>query len=436
MRHRRGNLIAVAISGVLIVTSLAGSAYVKKVTDARDQVTTAPIGIEPMAVRVVDVQPRSVPLEFEVRGFLRAFEEVTVHAEVDGQVVARHVDEGKPVRKGVKLLELDTTFRQLTVKQLTASVDGAREQQRQAKAGLDGARAQVSEAEAAQQNAINEVKRIERLQKGDHAVPVEVDRITTHKRQCDARMRMANAAMAGAISKKDAAEAALALAEAQLEEADERLKRCVITSPLDGVISMVGLEVGEFVRPTQPVCEVIRVDKFKLIVELNARDAVLVQPKTKATLHLDARPDDTYEAEVVRIGPRANPVSKKFPVELHVTNRGGRLMAGMFGRCVLPAGRRDGVLVLPREAVVERFGADYCYLAEAVRDALNAKLVRIETRSLPGRSGEVQVVAGLTTGHQVVITATEQLRDGQPILLEAPEGLAAGLQPPKTDSTP
>lgn len=184
------------------------------------------------------------------------------------------------------------------------------------------------------------------------------------------------------------------------------------------------------------MCEVIRVDKFKLLVELSGTEAVLVRSGTKATVFPDARPGEAYDAVVARVGPRANPLSKKFPVELHLPNRQARLMAGMFCRCALPAGRREGVLLLPREAVIERYGADYCYLARGGDTALTARMVRIETRALPGRAGEVQVVAGLRPGAQVVTTAVEQLRDGQPIRLETSEGLAVGTDQPRTDTTP
>lgn len=443
MGGRRGSLVATAVCGGVVFACLAGSLYIQSVTAVRDRIGPTAGGVQPLAVSAVEIRSTRVPLNFATRGFLQGFEEVTVHAEVDGQIIAKHVNEGQTVRKGRKLFDLDTTFRQLTVTQLTAASQVAREQQHQAKAGLDVARAQVAEAEAAQQNAINEFERIEKLRKKDSAMPVEVDRITTHKRRCDARMRIANAALVGAISKRDGADAALAMADAQLEEAKARLERCVVVSPIDGVVSMVALEAGEYVRPSQPVCEVIRLDKFKLIVELSGAEAVLVKLGATARIVPDARPDDAFEGTVVRVGPRANPMSKRFPVELHVANRENRLLAGMFCRCILPAGQRDDVLIVPREAVFERYGAEYCYVAETLRDAgsdrtgpLSARLMRIETRDLPGRSGEVQVVEGLEPGLQVLTTAVEQLRDGRSIRLETPEGLAVGSKPNQTDATP
>ena len=85
---------------------------------------------------------------------------------------------------------------------------------------------------------------------------------------------------------------------------------------------------------------------------------------------------------------------------------------------------------------MERFGTDYCYLAEGDDEALAAQLVRIETRDLASRSGDVQVVTGLKPGARVVTTAVEQLRDGQAIRLDGSQGLASRLKRPQTDTTP
>ncbi|MBN1344944.1 MAG: efflux RND transporter periplasmic adaptor subunit [Phycisphaerae bacterium] len=436
MNRKRHRLFTVTIACAFVLTGGVGAVYVNRMAAAPSGVTDPLAPADHTRVRVVDVQAQSIPLSFTARGALEGFEEVTVHAEVDGQVLTKLIDVGHRVQKGQALFELDQTFRRLTVRQLTANVETAKELQRQAKAGLENARAQVAEAEAAQQNAINEYERIERLQRQGNSVPVEVDRIATNKRRCDAHMRMANAALAAAVSKTDASDAALDLAEAQLEEARERLERCAVTSPIDGVVSMVAIDAGEYVRPTQPVCEVIRDDKFKLTVELNAAEAVLIEPGSKAALHVDARPDQAYEAVVVRVGPRANPMSKKFPIELHVDNRRTQLMAGMFCLCELPAGRRDGIILLPREAVVERYGGHYCYVVRSADDGLTAQSVRVRIRSVPGRSGEIQIVSGLALGARVIATGVEQLRDGEAIGLEEPAGLAAGVEKPRSDGTP
>lgn len=437
MANVRANVIAVAVVMVVVVSCIVGAIHVRSITARQDNSTDVELSVEPTSVRAIDIQPRTVPVRFEVRGFLRAFEEVTVHAEVDGRVLTRLVDEGTVVGKGQKLFELDTTFRDLTVKQLEAGVRQAGEVQKGAKAGLDAARGRVAEAEAGQENAVNEYERIKRLQKQGNAVPVEVDRIMTHKRRCDALMRQANAGLAASVSKRDAADAALSLTEAQLEEAREYRKRCVIVSPLDGVVSMVGIEAGEYARPTQPVCEVIRTDRFKLTVELSGRQAVRIKNATKGTIIPDALPDTSFEGTVFRVGPRANPMSKKFPVELHVSNTPERrLMAGMFCRCVVPAGQMENILALPREAVIEQYGADYCYLAEPSDSGLTARMARIEIRDLPGAADQVEVVAGLEAGTRVLTTAVEQLRDGQSIRLERSIDLAAGAKQGRTDTTP
>ncbi len=437
MAMGRGNVIAVVAALGVILIAVVGSLLMNQASAPGEGSAGTTQLAQATTVRTVEMVEESVAISFESRGFVRGFEEVTVHAEVDGRVMRRPIDEGSQVRKGELLYQIDTTFLDLAVKQLEASLQAAKEQLLQAKAGFDSARAQVAEAEAAHQNAINEFKRIERLRRSDTAMPVEVDRITTAKRQAEARMRMANAALSAAESKQDAAKAACDLAEAQLEEARERLRRCEIVSPIDGVVSMVAIDAGEYVRPTQPVCEVIRVDKLKLTVEVSDREAVRLKVGTAAGVHVDALPEETFEGTVVRIGPRANPQSKRFPVELHVPNPDGRLLAGMFCRGVLPAGRLDDVMLIPRESVVEKFGGTFCYVVEPSEDgAYRVAVRRITTRNMPGRSARAQVVSGLKVGDRVVTTGAEQLRDGQSVCLAPEEELASRNRNPQIGATP
>ncbi len=436
MGVRRNSVIAGVATAAIVGAMVAGMLFVRSLVARRDLVDATPVVTDAQPVHLIEASRVTVPLTFRARGGLRGFEEVTVHAEVDGQVLRRNVDEGHQVKKGDVLFELDETFRRLTVRQLTASAKAAEEQWRQAKANLDVARAQVAEAEAAQQNAAAEFERIQRLRKRDSAVPIEVDRITTNKRQCEARMRMANAALSAAMSKRDGAEAAKELAEAQLDEAVERQKKCKIVSPLDGVVSMVAIEAGEYVRPTQPVCQVIREDRFKLLVELAAHEAVLIRAGNAATVFPDARPEEAFEAEVLRVGPSANPRSKKFPVELVVPNPNGQLMAGMFCEALLPAGERQDVLLLPREAVLERYGGTYCFVVRTEDAEWKAQMRRIRTKGLPGRARDVQVVEGLSPGEQVITTGVEQLRHGQVVRAAVPDGLIAEGERPTKKAAP
>ena len=92
-----------------------------------------------------------------------------------------------------------------------------------------------------------------------------------------------------------------------------------------------------------------------------------------------------------RIHPQALSNNRKFEVEILLSNVDGRLKPGFFmhGMIVEPKNENSGdfhstVLLVPREAVVEQFGASFCYIVSkegtgSVNDA--AQLVAKTHRS-------------------------------------------------------
>ena len=98
-----------------------------------------------------------------------------------------------------------------------------------------------------------------------------------------------------------------------------------------------------------------------------------------------------------------------------------RLRPGLFARAELGIARREDVVLIPEEAVLQR--ADGPVAFRAVDGA-----TRVERRVLQiGRikSGEVEVVSGLAPGDSVVIRGHAALPDGAAVSARNPDGSPA-----------
>jgi RND family efflux transporter MFP subunit len=175
----------------------------------------------------------------------------------------------------------------------------------------------------------------------------------------------------------------------------------------------------------QPIAEIIRLDRMKMQVDLTGAELALMKTGVQADVEVDAVMDHTYSATVDHVAPKADPVTRKFQVELHVDNRDGRLLSGMFGRCRLHCGSRVDVIRIPRDAVTSRFGADFCYVVDATADPPSAELRRIRTRDIPGQPESVDVIEGLSPGELYVTHRDRRLADGQAIRFDAPVSLTS-----------
>jgi multidrug efflux pump subunit AcrA (membrane-fusion protein) len=95
-------------------------------------------------------------------------------------------------------------------------------------------------------------------------------------------------------------------------------------------------------------------------------------------------------------------------VKISLENPSAEVKPGMFARVSLVVERRQGVVVLPRQVVIER-GRAYVM----VRDGSVAR-ERAVTLGLANQE-RVEVTGGLHPGEEVVVVGQELLKEGDPI---------------------
>ena len=103
---------------------------------------TAAAAPPPVAVHMVKVEPRSVPIRFTVPGVVEGSKEVEVRARVSGILQKQFYREGDPVRQGAPLFEIDRAPYEVALAQAKAQLT-------QAAARADQAEARGNALEAA-----------------------------------------------------------------------------------------------------------------------------------------------------------------------------------------------------------------------------------------------------------------------------------------------
>ena len=169
-------------------------------------------------------------------------------------------------------------------------------------------------------------------------------------------------------------------------------------------------------------------NRLKLLAEVEDRDVVWIEPGQSVGLTTSAMPGWQFEGTVRRVYPQAALASRKFELEIEVPNPDRRLRPGFFMNGVITqpepseselAGAR--VVVVPREAVVERFGQRFChviYPGDAGKDAHQA--VRTLVDVLPDLSDPrvLRVVSGLMEGQRVVTKGHQHLGERADVRIE------------------
>ena len=157
--------------------------------------------------------------------------EVKLSSEVSGEIIDLRVKEGDSVRRGDLLCVVNPSIYEAVVTQVTASVN-------QTRATLASAKASLIQAKAAADNANRNYERNEKLHNDKVISDMEFEGSRLQHEQADANY-------ATAQEQVNAASFSVKSAEAQLQQAQDNLKKTKIYAPMNGIVSLVNVKLGE-----------------------------------------------------------------------------------------------------------------------------------------------------------------------------------------------
>jgi len=370
-----------------------------------------------------------------VTGTIRAGREADVGAQISARVVEVKVREGDSVTAGQVLVTLDAAQAKSQVRQARAGAEATGAQLEAAKRRLEVleegarpeekaiARSRLEQAESALRTAEADLKRLRGLYEEGAISKQQLDGAQTEydtaRTNRDSARQSLELMEKGArpeeieAGRKDveAAAAGLDQARGMLAEAEERLGYTVIRSPLTGVVYERHVEPGEITSTGggDPLLRLADLSTVYYEAMVPERVALKVKPGQRVEVVVQGNGDRSVEGEVERLVPVANPNSRDFLMRINLVEAAGMTKPGMFARGAVIVEESAGVVVVPKDALVERGGK---LLAFVVAEG------RAEQRKVGAGISDaerVEIVSGITAGEQVVVIGAQGLQDGDPV---------------------
>ena len=294
-----------------------------------------------------------------VSGILEPIRTVGVNAQMSGALLGVNAEEGNYVRQGQTLAQID-----------------ARELE-----------AQVKSAEAALELAESNAKRSDELWKQRIVTALEYERDR----------------------------AALASAQASLEQLKTRLGYATIRSPISGVVTEKRLEAGDIVSPQTRLFSVADNSTLVSRVMVSELDVPLLQQGAVVDVTVDALGGARVPGRIRRVFPAADSVTRLVPVEVALTGSSlNQLRPGYTIRSTFRLGSRNDALLIPTRAVMGPAGARTVVIVRLGKS--ERRIVRVG----PDIDGTTEVLEGLAAGDTVVVAGQALLRDGSTVRIVPP----------------
>lgn len=303
-------------------------------------------------VEVVEIETGAISAFIETNGTLEAEREVDIVARMGGPLVGLRTEEGRRVRAGDLLAQLD-------------------------------------EAEPRAQ--------------------VEISRVALQ--QAELAWNRAEASFENQVVSQEVYDSALSTfesARAQLEGSEIQLGYTRIEAPFDGLIIERAVKLGETVTAGQRLFRISDFDPLLCQIGVPERDLTRLSVGQPAIIEVEAFPGVEFRGRVLRVSPVVDAATGTIRVTLEV-DRQGRLSPGMFATVRLVTDVRENALIMPKRALSLESLADSVFVVEdGIAYRRNVTLGYEEEE-------RVEVTSGLSANDRVIVIGQDGLTDATPV---------------------
>jgi multidrug efflux system membrane fusion protein len=374
----RRKIIIAIISLVVVVVVVVGGVFASMRASA-SRSAAAPPPPPPVPVVAGTVTQHDVPIYLTGVGTVIAYNTVIVRSQIQGQIISINFTEGQPVHTGDLLAQIDPRPYQAQIEQLTANRD--RDQ------------AQLS-------NAIANLNRYTPLEQKGYATPQLLE---TQQAQVS---QLQNAI------KSD---------QALIDAANVQLSYTRLTSPIDGIVGIRQIDIGNIIHPTDPngLVIVTQIEPISLIFTLPETELPQIQQqqeKTKGPLTVLAySQNNTIQLDQGVLGLVNNQILQttgSIQLKANFPNKAHRLWPGELVNARLLVDTRDHGLTVPASVVQQGANGPYAYV---IKPDTSVEVRPVKVAQVT--DGQALIDSGLQANEQVVVDGQYKLQAGTRVTL-------------------
>ena len=332
------------------IMGLSGTIKAEKERISAEKMEAVATERPPVNVVLLDVNPTTLEDRINLPGVIEPWEKLSVLSKIHGTVIKVEVSEGDKVTKGQAIARIDPADFRIAV---------------------DSARASYELAEA-------NYKRLASLFEQEIIAKAEIDKL----------------------------KAQVKTSKAALENAELMLARCTITAPISGVIRRLDAKEGLLLGVSDPVAEILQVDRVKAVVGIPESDVALVKNIKEVHLTIQALDNKEVVGRHHFLASSPENGARLYRLELSIDNEDNLIMPGMFVRAQLVKRVIHDAVAVPLFTVIKSEDQKFVFVE---KDGV-AKKQPVELGIM--EDWLVQITKGLSPGNRVVIEGHRDIDDG------------------------
>jgi RND family efflux transporter MFP subunit len=402
--------------------------------------------IEESSIELLKIEGKNLIEELDILGQIVFYEKISISSKVNGRLHRLYVQEGKKLRKGELIAEIERLPLELQLKEQLAELDIASRSYDLSKAKyenaikaieikfktIEKAKADIKDKEMTYKTMDRTLKNktvlfqsgglsesdleaikaqhtslytkylqaktdLEIQEVGFRDQDIISEGIKLPKREED-KVKIFQAINTKIeMAEMEAAKSKIRQVEKGVESTRVLLRETYIYSPIDGVVATKNMEAGEMVKPESIITTLMTISKVFLAFNVNEKDTVKIKMGQEVVFEVDALKSETFKAKIERITPLLDMKTRTIEIKAITNNPGNRLLPGMFARARIMTGKKTNAIGIPIASLVKKDGKNgEVYLVKKGIAFLQKVTLGDEYKS------EIEVVAGIERGDTIV----------------------------------
>lgn len=200
-------------------------------------------------------------------------------------------------------------------------------------------------------------------------------------------------------------------AQATYDMCKKNLDDCAIYAPCNGVIGNKVMNVGETVLPSEPVLNILSINKVKVRVSIPEKEISSIYPNTPSRIILDAVPGETFNGGKIEKGVSADAITHTYDIRISLDNPKEQLLPGMVAKVHIMKNEGERHITLPIKAVQQASNKDlFVWVVE------DGKAQRRNVTINQNIGNRVMIESGLEEGEKVIVEGYQKVGKGTPVI--------------------
>lgn len=340
------------VFGIIIVALLALVAF--RIITSQNASDPQIAAEESINVKVTESEKRNLQITAPLSGRIQPVDESAIVPLVSGEITDVYVSLGAKVSIGTPLFELDKEQMQNAYNQALAG---------------------YNQADAAFTNAKSDFERIKLL----------YEEGAVSKQQYEQAQLQYNTAYQ-----------ALTQSQSTLNNAKDNLENCVVTSPIDGYVTLININEGEIASQASAAVVVANIDTVEIETSISENLINKINIGNSVKVFVKSASDQAFIGTISELSPAPAQGSLTYPLKISIDNKDTLIKSGMFAEVRIVSASKENVLTVPSDSVIIKNGETVVAVIEDDHAVFKKVKTGIDNNQY------VEIVEGLNENEKVI----------------------------------